>query len=546
MTHSLLEQQLFERLKIDGLVRTNDDADNPLLIRSSAGEKLNWLFDMRCLLTQSDDMDLMATVFWERMKESWPFQIGGLEVGAIPLVAAIVMKGREHGYKVNSFIVRKSRKKSGLCKQIEGKLTQEPIVVVDDLINSGNSMRRVVAALEEEEKTIDTVFTYLNFGRESAAEYLEEQNIKFEWIYHLSEFDLQLNTPVEYFPETQNLTVDWAFLPPYPNLTFSVPHSRPVFDDDKLYYGADNGWFYAVDKSSGQEAWSFQTGESLKGIFSSPALTDQGVIFGAYDGSIYHLNRADGSVLWESALADYVGSSPCLVPDLGLGFIGLEHNVHDNRGSLVAFNLETGEKVWEYFTREYMHSSPAYWAEERLVTVGCNDGKVLLLNAKNGSLEWEFMMKGPLKAAPTFDPIRRQVIAPSFDNHCYGIDIDTGEEKWNFKAGHAFYTTALVHEDRVYVGGCDKYFYIYDLEQNKLVKRLPTTGRILSDARVINGSVWFGANDGGIRQIDHEGNYLGGIYLPERPLTAVVYDERMDRYFVVTAGNHLLSMKPVK
>jgi orotate phosphoribosyltransferase len=545
MSFSSAETKLFKRLETEALVRTNED-EGLILRKAQSGMRQNWLFDFRALMTQSDDLDLLAEVFWNRMEPEWPFQLGGLEVGAIPIVAGIVMKGREKGFKVNSFIVRKSRKKAGLCKQIEGKLSDDPIVVVDDLMNSGSSVLRVVAALEQEERKVTTVFTYLDFERTTAQKHLKNANIDYVSIFKLTDFGLNLKTPdPAIFVEKPTLKVEWVFKAPLPNYVFSVPHSAPVFDAENVYYGADNGFFYAVDKVSGEKKWEFQTGESIKGIFSSPVLTDKGVIFGAYDGSVYHLNRHDGEIIWEAAHADYVGSSPCLAPELNLVFIGLEHNIFNNRGSIVALDIQNGEKQWEQFTEEYMHSTPAYWAEERLVTIGSNDGLVLLLDAKTGRQRWQFEMEGPLKAAPTFDIKRNQIIAPSFDNNCYGIDIDTGKENFRFSAGHVFYNTALVVENRAYVGSCDKHLYIYDLVAQKLVKRIRTQGRILSHPQVIKDSIWFGANDGGLREIDRDGNLIGGTILPERPVTPMVYDADLDLFWVVTMGNFLVCLRPV-
>jgi len=545
MRESAQEQVLFKRVKDVALVRTNE-AEGVILRKAKEGTKQSWLFDLRALMTRSDDLNLLAEVFWERMEKQWPFQVGGLEVGAIPILAAIVMKGHQKGLSVNSFIVRKSRKKAGLCKQIEGDLTTEPIVVVDDLMNSGGSIHRVVAAVEQEEKKVRTVFTYIDFERNSAHQYLAGAGIEYEGVFKLSEFELKLKHKAPpMFADPATLQVDWVFQSPFPNYVFSVPHSAPVYDEKNLYYGADNGFFYAVDKMTGEKQWEFQTGDSIKGIFSSPVLSETGVIFGAYDGSVYHLNRNDGTVMWESAIAEYVGSSPCLALDLNLVFIGLEHNVANNRGSIVALDLETGEKQWEQFTAEYMHSTPAYCAEERLVTVGSNDGVVLLLDAKSGRINWRFKMEGPLKMAPTFDLKRNQIIAPSFDKKCYGIDIDTGQETFSFEAGHVFYNTALVVDDLLYVGSCDKHLYIYDLEKNKLHKKFKTVGRILSTPQLINDTVWFGSNDGGVRQIDKDGQLIGGTILPERPVTPIVYDESIDRYFVVTMGNFLVCLKPI-
>lgn len=546
MSLTAKEKKLYDSIKTEALIQSDSSGDEPIIIRSRNGSLQKWLFDMRALMTRSEDLNLLAEVFWDKMTNQWPFQVGGLEVGAIPLVAAIVMKGHEKGLKTNSFIVRKSRKKSGLCKQIEGKLTNDPIVIVDDLVNSGSSLHRVVAAVAEEKKNVAWVFCYLDFERDSVRSYFETENINFVRVFKLSEFGLALTAPAPpIFCDPATLALNWVFQAPYPNYVFSVPHSAPVLDEKNVYYGADNGWFYAVDKTTGEKRWEFQTGDSLKGIFSSPVLTNQGVIFGSYDGSVYHLNRADGTVIWENLVAEYVGSSPCLAPDLNLVFIGLEHNIFNNRGSIVALDLETGEKRWEFFTKEYMHSSPVYLTEERLVSVGSNDGKIFLLDAKSGRKYWEFLMKGPLKAAPTFDIKRNQIIAPSFDKKCYGIDIDSGQENFSFTAGHAFYNTALVVEDRLYVGSCDKNFYIYDLVKNKQLKKIPTHGRILSHPQLINNTIWFGSNDGGIRQIDKRGNLIGGTILPERPVTPIKYDAILDRYFVGTMGNFLVCLKPL-
>ena len=131
---------------------------------------------------------------------------------------------------------------------------------------------------------------------------------------------------------------------------------------------------------------------------------------------------------------------------------------------------------------------------------------------------------------------------PSFDGHCYGLDIRSGEERFRLRAGFGFYTTPLIHENTLYVGANDKCFYLYDLENNQLLKTLSLMGRIFSSPRWIKDTIWFGANDGFIRQISPEGEYLGGILLSERPLTPIVYDADINRFFVVTMGNHLLCL----
>ncbi len=544
MSKSKKRSELFNLIKDKALCFSDETEE---IIRHKDGTKCGWLFDMRRLFVTTKDLDLITEVFWDEMEEAWPFQVGGLEVGAIPLVAGILMKGKMRGYDVNGFIVRKSRKKAGLCKQIEGTLTDDPIVVVDDLINSGGSIGRVVAAVEQEKKKVSRVFVFVDFQRKGVDKYLKKElKVKLKALFNLDDFGLCLGGNEPIFPTEPTLVTRWIYEPPYPNFAIIIPRSNPIFDDKNIYYGADNGYFYAINQKTGKKVWERQTGESIKGIFSSPAIYGDGVIFGAYDGTVYNLDRKTGKSIWEFSEADYVGSSPAIAEDLGLAFVGLEHNVYDNQGSLVALDLETGEKVWEFFLRHYLHGTPAYCPEKKLVVVGTNDKTALCFNARNGDFQWEFQMEGESKASVAFDVKRNQVIVPSFDWHIYGIDLDSGEENFRYKTNYALYSTPTVIKDRVYIGGCDKHLYIYDLQKNELVKRVKTIGRILSQPNLIGDTIFFGSNDGCVREIDLEGTLLGGLYLPERVVTKIVYNPKTQFFHAVLAGNILIALQREK
>ncbi|MDZ4205640.1 MAG: hypothetical protein U1C12_00260, partial [Patescibacteria group bacterium] len=77
-------------------------------IVSTEGENSTWLFDFRRVLLKPESLNLIAEIFWKHFKDQYPFQVGGQETAAIPLIAAIVMKSRELGTPVNGFYLRKS------------------------------------------------------------------------------------------------------------------------------------------------------------------------------------------------------------------------------------------------------------------------------------------------------------------------------------------------------------------------------------------------------------------------------------------------------
>ena len=70
------------------------------------------------------------------------FQLCGLETGSLPLIAAIQQNALKFNININSFSVRKNRKSYGLFNFVEGVPTDAPVIIVDDLINSGGSCFR--------------------------------------------------------------------------------------------------------------------------------------------------------------------------------------------------------------------------------------------------------------------------------------------------------------------------------------------------------------------------------------------------------------------
>jgi len=51
-------------------------------------------------------------------------------------------------------------------------------------------------------------------------------------------------------PKDQFMTDDWDFF-----------NSSPTIHNDKVYFGSGNGKIYSLDLETGNEVWSFQTGE---------------------------------------------------------------------------------------------------------------------------------------------------------------------------------------------------------------------------------------------------------------------------------------------
>jgi orotate phosphoribosyltransferase len=66
-------------------------------------------------------------------------RIGGLEIGAVPLIAPLAIESLLQDRPIAGFIVRKASKDHGTRKEIEGKSIKEKNVAIDDVTTQGKS-----------------------------------------------------------------------------------------------------------------------------------------------------------------------------------------------------------------------------------------------------------------------------------------------------------------------------------------------------------------------------------------------------------------------
>lgn len=505
------------------------------------GNEEKWIFDLRNIFLKAEPLELIADIFWETLKDEYPFQVGGQEIAAIPLVSAIILKSQKEEKPVSGFIIRKSRKPSGLQKIIEGQVTAEKIILVDDLINNGSTINRQVKVLADIGKKVSCFFTLVNFRGEENVLKLEKKHIKLQSLFTLDDFGMSLEDSDQKIPK-ENFNVVWRFNGSTPSYLHRIPKSAPCLDENRLYFGTDSGFFYALYQESGLVAWKFEVGYSVNGksIISSPVIHEDTVYFGSYDGNFYALDKETGKLKWKYSDADYVGSSPTLAKDLGMLFIGLEFGLFCQRGGIIALNLKSGKIVWNHMLENYVHCTPAYCPEKKLVAVGCNDSFVYLFEAKNGKLSWKFKTGGPVKSGIAFDLKQNLLIFGSFDKNLYALDIDSGEMKGKFETKELIYSTPKVHNGNAYFSSTDKSLYSINLETGTLNWRFPTEGRIFSSPEIIENKVVVGSNDGKMYELNIDTGKLESFFqTTERITNKIAYNTETKRYFLPTYANEI-------
>lgn len=115
----------------------------------SSGLKSNYYFDGRRLTLDSEGSVLVGRTFFDRLKTLDVTAIGGLTLGADPIVTAVTVTSYLSDKPITGFIVRKDAKEHGTRQVIEGFLPKDSdVAIVDDVCTSGGSLFAAIDAAE--------------------------------------------------------------------------------------------------------------------------------------------------------------------------------------------------------------------------------------------------------------------------------------------------------------------------------------------------------------------------------------------------------------
>ncbi len=118
----------------------------------ASGRKSDYYIDCRTTTLHAQGAELTGRVFLELFRQQgWrPQAVGGLTMGADPIVVAVSVISSQAGMPIHGFLVRKSEKTHGMGRRIEGFQEKgAPVVIVDDVCTTGQSTIQAIEAARE-------------------------------------------------------------------------------------------------------------------------------------------------------------------------------------------------------------------------------------------------------------------------------------------------------------------------------------------------------------------------------------------------------------
>ena len=108
----------------------------------ASGRTSNFYIDIRRISLTSKGAFLIANLLWEKLKDEKFDAVGGLTLGADPILSALAYHAHTKGKSLNTFIIRKTPKKHGQNRLIEGPILKKgsSVILVDDVATSGGSL----------------------------------------------------------------------------------------------------------------------------------------------------------------------------------------------------------------------------------------------------------------------------------------------------------------------------------------------------------------------------------------------------------------------
>ena len=108
----------------------------------SSGKVSDYYLDGRLITLTSQGAFWAASIILDLIKDKKITAVGGPTLGADPIVGAILALAAKRKKRISGFIVRKSPKKHGTCRLIEGPAVKKKarVVLVDDVATTGGSL----------------------------------------------------------------------------------------------------------------------------------------------------------------------------------------------------------------------------------------------------------------------------------------------------------------------------------------------------------------------------------------------------------------------
>lgn len=161
-------------------------------VKLASGRTSTFYFNMKPTMLHAEGALLVANLILDQLEDVPAKWIGGLEMGAVPIAAAVAAVSPLRNRPISAFFVRKQPKEHGTRSLVEGlapgeSLKGAKVVVVEDVTTTGGSAIKAAEAVRAEGGEVVRVITIVD-RLEGAAEAFQAAGLSFSPVLTLDDF----------------------------------------------------------------------------------------------------------------------------------------------------------------------------------------------------------------------------------------------------------------------------------------------------------------------------------------------------------------------
>jgi len=132
----------------------------------SSGRESDFYIDCKQTTLDAEGAVLCGRLFFEMLeKGEWPEAVGGITLGADPIVTAVSLTSALRNRPIPAFIIRKEPKKHGTAQWVEGTRNLRPgmrVAIIEDVVTTGASTLRAIERAEESGLVVSRVLAIVD------------------------------------------------------------------------------------------------------------------------------------------------------------------------------------------------------------------------------------------------------------------------------------------------------------------------------------------------------------------------------------------------
>ena len=149
----------------------------------ASGATSDYYLDMKPTTFDPEGAALVADIIFSMLRDDTTSDaIGGLELGAVPIIAAVCARSFPER-PIQGFIVRKETKDHGTAQKIDGNFKpNSKVILLEDVTTKGGSVMQAVRAVRARGAEVTRIISILD-RLEGAEETLKQEGIALQSIF---------------------------------------------------------------------------------------------------------------------------------------------------------------------------------------------------------------------------------------------------------------------------------------------------------------------------------------------------------------------------